>query len=99
MRRRLAILRGAAWLVPREQRAEWLAEWRSELWSVWRTCNREPRAATAFCLGAFKDALWLRRNSPSPNACERFRLGSPLRCCLFLAVLAAASSFIAFRLP
>src|SRR5947207_14515011 len=99
MRRRLALLRGAAWLVPREQRAEWLAEWRSELWYVCRTTNRRPRDATAFCFGAFKDALWLRRNSAEPNARERFWLESPLQCCLFLAVLAAASSFITFRLP
>src|SRR6266700_4067024 len=99
MRRRLAILLGAAWLVPRGQRAEWLAEWRSELWYVWRSGNRQPRAATVFCLGAFKDALWLRRNSPEPSERERFWLESPLQCCLFLAVLAAASSFITFRLP
>src|SRR6266702_7714237 len=96
MRRRLAILLGAAWLVPGEQRAEWLAEWRSELWYVWR---HEQRVATAFCLGAFQDALWLRRNTPSPNAREMFHLESPFQCCLFLAVLAAVSSFIAFGLP
>src|SRR5258708_29585843 len=99
MRRRLAILRGAAWLVPREQRAEWLAEWRSALWYVWRTGNRQPRGATAFCLGAFKGGLWLRRNSPELSVRERFWLESPLQCCLFLAVLAAASSSITFRLP
>jgi hypothetical protein len=98
MRRRLAILQCAAWLVPGDQRAEWLAEWRSELWYVWRTCNREPGAVTAFCLGAFKDALWLKRNSTSPNR-EMLRLESPAQCCLFLAALAVASSFIAFRLP
>jgi hypothetical protein len=56
----LTILRLAARLTPREQREEWFAEWRSELWYV---CQA-GKPATAFCLGSFKDALWLRRNSP-----------------------------------
>jgi hypothetical protein len=88
----LAILRSAAWLVPGAQRAEWLAEWRAELWYV-------QRNATLFCLGAFRDAFWLRRNSPTPNVRRTFGLESPLRCVLFLAVLAAGSAFFAFRLP
>ncbi len=89
-----AILRGAAWLVPRRQRAEWLREWRSELWYV-----RRKSSATAFCLGAIKDAFWLRRNSPRMEASRMFRLESPVECILFLAVLAAASAFIAVRFP
>lgn len=80
----LAILRTAAFLVPRRKRAEWLTEWRSELWYV-----RGPQVS--FCLGAFRDALWLRRNTaPRPL--------SPLRCCLILAMLAAASISVALPL-
>jgi hypothetical protein len=86
------ILRSAACLVPAPQRAEWFAEWRSELCYV----NRSP---TAFCLGAFLDACWLRRNSPTPNARPAFGLESPARCLLVLAFLAAASLIFAFRLP
>ena len=88
----LAILRCAALLVPGPQRAEWLAEWRSELCYV----NRSP---TAFCLGAFWDAFWLRRNSPVPNTRSAFGLESPARCLLLLAALAALSLFAAIRLP
>jgi hypothetical protein len=88
----LAILRSAAWLVPGAQRAEWLAEWRAELWYV----RRDP---TLFCLGAVRDALWLRRNTPRQNAGHPFSLESPVRCLLFLGILAAASAFFAFRLP
>jgi hypothetical protein len=57
-----AILRSAALLVPESQRPDWLAEWRSELWHV----RRDPRGrnVAAFCMGAFRDAFWLRRHSP-----------------------------------
>jgi len=58
----LAIVRTAALLVPSLLRAEWLAEWHAELWFVWqsdRKCN-----VTAYCLGAFRDALWMRRHGP-----------------------------------
>ncbi|HYW43474.1 MAG TPA: hypothetical protein VE959_11505 [Bryobacteraceae bacterium] len=88
----LAILRGAALLVPGPLRAEWLAEWRAELWHV-------KQGATVFCLGAFRDAFWLRRNSPTPPARHTFGLESPFRCVGLLAVLAAVSLFFAFRLP
>jgi hypothetical protein len=95
--RHLAILRGAAWLVPCPQRAEWLREWTSELWFV---CRSDGQAnATAFCLGAFKDALWLRRNGPRSEGSKKPLLESPVSCILFLAVLAAASSFLPFRFP
>jgi hypothetical protein len=94
----LAILRSSALLVPGEQRTEWFAEWKSELWYVRQGSHRE-RDATAFCLGAFKDAFWLRRNSPRLTVRNRLRLESPLQCGLFLAVLAAVSVFFAMRSP
>ncbi len=97
MTRQLAILRGAAWLVRRPQRAEWLAEWTSELWYVCRSGAKAD--ATAFCLGAFKDALWLRRNGPRLDGRKKPRLESPVKCILFLAVLATASFFLALRFP
>jgi hypothetical protein len=88
----LALLRSAALLVPVAQRAEWLAEWRAELWYV-------NHGATVFCLGAFRDGFWFRRNSPTPIVRRRFGLESPLRCVSLLAILAAVSVFFAFRLP
>jgi len=84
----LAILRAAALLVPRAERADWLAEWKSELWYV---LGARPREATGFCLGAFPDAFWLRRNSARLDARRIFRLESPLQCVIVLAVLAGAS--------
>jgi hypothetical protein len=71
----LAILRSAALLAPEHQRAEWLAEWRSELWHA----GHEPRAThvTAFCLGAFKDAFWLRRHGALPRSYGVLHLDVP----------------------
>ncbi len=91
------ILRAASLLAPGDQRAEWVKEWQSELWYFPR------RGAILFVLGAFRDALWLRRNwseTEHRSLMKRTRtyLESPLRCLTFLATLAAVSFFIAVRL-
>jgi len=87
------ILRAASLLAPWDQRAEWLEGWQSELWYV------APQGATRFCLGAFRDAVWLRRNNQSPAKRSLIHLESPLGCLAFLALLAAACLLIAVRLP
>lgn len=93
----LAILRSASLLVPREQSVEWLAEWRAELWYVRQARCGKPEA-TAFCLGSYKDAFWLRRNSPCGE--ERIpRLASPAHCLLLLAALAVLSLLLVLILP
>src|ERR1019366_4731154 len=51
---------------------------------------------TAFCLGAFRDALWLRRNSP-PNAQPWLRLQSPAQCLGFLGLVATACVLLAIH--
>jgi hypothetical protein len=79
------LLRAASLLAPSDQRAAWLEEWRSELWYV------PPRRATRFCLGAFRDALWVRRNNPDSAKRSLFDLASPYQCLSLLAALAAAS--------
>jgi hypothetical protein len=81
-------LRVASLLAPGDQRAEWVKEWQSELWYIPR------REATLFCLGAFRDALWLRRNNLSRVKRCGIHLGSPLSCLALLATLAAVSIFI-----
>jgi hypothetical protein len=101
------VLKMAAILVPRAARAEWLEEWRAELWHVWHICNQNDGPAalhqkeeiTAFSLGAFKDALWLRRNHASSAPRRWFRQGMPSRCILTFAVLAAVSLLIAHDCP
>jgi hypothetical protein len=62
------LLRGASLVVPRSQRAEWWREWQGELWQVRRACACQgefcwtaEREIADFCLGAFQDALYLRR--------------------------------------
>src|SRR5262245_57387509 len=87
------ILRAASLLTPVDRRAEWIKEWQSELWYLHR------RGATSFCLGAFRDALYLRRNDQSPAVRTGIHLESPLSCLAFLAMLAAASIFILVRMP
>jgi len=93
MRIHLAILRSAGCLVPGEQRAEWLAEWRAELFHVRRSCERRT---TSFCLGAFRDALWLRLNRP-PDAQRWLRLESPAQCLGLLGLMAAVCVTVALR--
>jgi len=71
----LAILRCAAVLVPVAQRTDWLAEWRSELWHI-----RESHGTNvaAFCMGAFRDAFWLRCNEPiGPRSLLRLDAPAP----------------------
>lgn len=82
----VAILRNAALLVPASARAEWLAEWRAELWYV-------EHDATAFCLGSFRDALFLRIKSF--DARRALSLDSPSRCVLLLAGVAALTVWLA----
>lgn len=96
------LLRWASLLVPARRRTEWSQEWRSELWYVLRECSSEsstfPRPiqeATAFCLGAFRDAFCLRKRlwqKHSPLAGMR---GSPALCLLVLIALLIASRGVA----
>jgi len=89
-----AIVRAASvFLTPGERRIEWIKEWQSELWYV-------PRhEATRFCLGAFRDALCLRRDYPSAWNRSRIHPESPLICLALLTLLAAASIGTMIFLP
>jgi hypothetical protein len=80
-----AILRSASVLVPASGREEWLAEWKAELWYV-------EHEATAFCLGSFQDALWLRVKNFSAR--RALSLESPSRCILFLTSLTVLSLWL-----
>ena len=83
----VAILKAASVLVPRAQRQEWLAEWSSELWYV-----EDARAGShGFCMGAFRDAIWIRWNAPLPPPSRLLRWSSPSHCLMALAALAVLS--------
>jgi hypothetical protein len=98
------LLRMAALLVPRKARSEWLQEWRSELWHVWQICNQDSaahrqREITSFTLGAFQDALWLRRDYAASRPRIAFRAGTPARCILTLAIATTACILFAYSRP
>ncbi len=88
-----AVLRAASLLAPHALRAEWLRGWHSELWYVSRS------HATQFCLGAFRDALWVRRNDLNPVSGARIGFESPFACLGLLASVAVAATFLTMRLP
>jgi hypothetical protein len=102
----LFILRTAAWLVPAQERAEWLAEWQAELWHVWHSRDSKKRdrfrgspEITDFCLGAFRDGLWLGWNNPHSTCRRVLRSGSASRCSIILAILTGISLLVCFSLP
>lgn len=85
-----AIVRLAGRLVPAPLRAEWLAEWNAELHYALEASNRN----ISFALGAFPDAVWLRRNHPRSK--RRPWLQSPVECAVVLGTLA---TFAAISVP
>jgi hypothetical protein len=100
------LLRSASLMVPVEQRAEWWREWRGELWHVRQACAsadavswRGEREVTAFCLGAFQDALCLRCAGLPARPRIAAMTGRPGQCILILGALLAASYAIALLLP
>jgi hypothetical protein len=101
-----AMLLAASMLVPAAQRAEWRREWRGELWHVRQACGaassdsrQAQRDVTAFCLGAFPDALCLRRARRSHAAFAAPIKSTPRDCLLALAVLLAVCYALALLLP
>ncbi|MGB6692029.1 MAG: hypothetical protein WBE76_29655 [Terracidiphilus sp.] len=102
----LGLLRAASLLTPHSERAEWWREWRSELWHVRRQCAplravswQAEREVTAFCLGAFRDALCLRRHAPKRETPAAASPGAPAQCLLWMALLLAASFAVSLLLP
>lgn len=100
------ILRSASWLVPQESRAEWLREWSAELWhardaaTVDGLCSlAEEKALLPFCLGAYKDAVCLRRMQPKKTAPVVLFRGSAAQCLVSLGALLGVCMLVARLLP
>jgi len=105
-----SLLRCASLLVPARQRAEWGREWRAELWHVRQERSPEgavswqgEREVTAFCLGAFQDALCIRRTGRQENRQEKRAVaamdGTARQCMLAFVALLAASYALSLLLP
>jgi hypothetical protein len=89
----LGMLWVASLLVPTPGRSEWSEEWRNEMWYVLRECSSQtsiqPRSikeAAVFCMGAYRDAIWLRMRSWQKQQVLSRICGSPAFCLLFLSV-------------
>jgi hypothetical protein len=102
----LALLRCASLLVPQRARADWWREWRAEVWHVRSVCIQEQGSSwsaeqkvTAFCLGAFQDALCMRGESTTIHVPLATTRGSARRCLFWLAGAAVLSFGVALLLP
>lgn len=101
------LLRSASLLVPRSRRSTWLEEWNSELWYVAREVRSEhlpcflarERHAATFCLGAFHDAMYLRREHRAAISRAIRPSRSSLRTTATLFSLAILSFAVALLLP
>jgi hypothetical protein len=100
------LLGSASLLIPGSQRAEWLREWRGELWHVRQACAptdsaswNGQREVMAFCLGAFQDALCLRRAGNPRMLFFTAMTASPRQCLVILGAVLAASYVLALLLP
>ncbi|HKR26760.1 MAG TPA: hypothetical protein VJS11_04870 [Acidobacteriaceae bacterium] len=86
------LLRLTSLLLPRRERAEWLAEWRGELHYLLH--RRVPvLTCLAFSMGAIPDAFWIRRHLQWP------RLETARSCLLLLAAGAALTAGTALLVP
>jgi MacB-like periplasmic core domain len=98
------IVHAAGLLVPHAARAEWLREWRAEVWHA-REQMRNEGELTQVCLGAWQDALCVRRitrerSEGAPSSRSRgFAAGSAMRCLLAMAAVLAVSYGLARVLP
>lgn len=93
----LGLIRGASFVVPAWDRSEWLQEWQAELWYLLREyfsqASPHPTPiwqATAFCLGAYRDAFCLRKRSwrrPQSRIRRLARIRGSASLCLLLLIV------------
>lgn len=100
------ILRCASLGAPGNQRAEWLREWRAELWhareatQIGAECTWKTEAEMfRFCGGAIQDAVTLRKLSWEKKEAHAAFHGSAAECLLVLCFFLAVSYFLSRALP
>lgn len=92
------LLRAASRLVPQSQRSEWLREWVAELIYLQRSSTRV--SATAFCLGAFHDAVMVRSQAdPVTRWHDALWIKSATTCLLLLTLLAIVAAWVLWASP
>lgn len=91
-------LQCASWIVPGDERGEWLKEWKAELWHIARLNVSEK--IPEFVGGAFQDAFSLRDDLRALGSVrtDAFR-SSPATCLIFLLATGLVSLGVAFQLP
>jgi hypothetical protein len=103
----VTLLRTASLLVPSLHREEWHREWLAELWHVRRSYVsiddtfswESQREITAFCLGAFPDALCLRSQPAKGSTAPVHIHGSAGHTLLWLSAVLALCIVISRLLP
>ena len=102
----LTLIAGAWLIVPGGERTEWWREWRAELWQArhehacdGRISWMSERALVNFCVGAYQDALCLRRLERRTRPMHRVRFGAAWQCILLMAIVLGASYVLSRVLP
>jgi len=102
----LGLIAGAWLIVPGGEREDWWHEWRAEIWQarIDHACDgrvswESERALIRFCLGAYQDALCLRRLERRTRPAHRVRFGAAWQCILLLAILLCVSYELSRVLP
>jgi hypothetical protein len=98
----MLLVRTAACLVPRADRADWVAEWAGELWQVRQSGGEAAESETQairFALGAVRDGFWLGWNRAVLRLRATFAPGSAPLCALVPGLLALAGVLACLALP
>jgi len=93
-------VRAASLLVPRRDRAAWVAEWLGEIHHLCHFPEEDDAPdSIEFSFGAFPDAFWIRCDLLRSHQFARLQSGSAARCLLILVSMAFAAVLLGLALP
>lgn len=99
----LAAIHCASWMIPAEDRYEWLREWASELCHIGSMLRDAPLQTqwqmAAFARGAFPDAFWLAIHAWRTGKEKQLAFHSPAQCLIVLFLAGVITTTLAFFLP